>query len=85
MQVISATDLARNTRAVIDEVVRTGQPLAVERNHALVAHISPAPPAMTVAQALAGLPPPMMNAADGQLWLEDSRSGPANELRDPWA
>lgn len=85
MQVINATELARNTRAVIDEVVRTGQPLAVERNHALVAQISPVQKLMTVAQALAGLPLPMLGAEQGTHWLEDSRSGPADTLRDPWA
>jgi antitoxin (DNA-binding transcriptional repressor) of toxin-antitoxin stability system len=86
MQVISATELARNTREVLDKVARTGQPLAVERNHTLVAHITPAQPAVTVAQALAGLPGPMFSTLEGARWLEESRQGLlADDLRDPWA
>jgi antitoxin (DNA-binding transcriptional repressor) of toxin-antitoxin stability system len=42
MQVITATNLARNTREVLDQVARTGLPLAVQRNHTLVAYIVPA-------------------------------------------
>jgi antitoxin (DNA-binding transcriptional repressor) of toxin-antitoxin stability system len=42
MQTISATELARNTREVLDRVVTGGEVVAIERNHALIAQIGPA-------------------------------------------
>lgn len=87
MQKITATELARNLRAVIDRVRETGEAYIVERGGQPVAQVSPTPGEQTAAQALADLyrtlPP---DAAES--WLEDARRGHealADELQDPWA
>ncbi|MDO8317753.1 hypothetical protein [Rhodoferax sp.] len=41
MQTISATNLARNTREILDQVANQGITGAVERNHATIAQIMP--------------------------------------------
>ena len=74
MQTITATELARRTREVLDNVASRRQTVAIERNHALIATISPAEQAMTAAEALAHLPPPMLNAAQAAEWLKGSRT-----------
>jgi len=85
MQTISATDLARNTRAILDRVVSGGETLTIERNHTLIAQIAPPERTMTVSQALAGLGwsdhlAPKQAAA----WLKDSRDHFDDVVRDPW-
>lgn len=85
MQTISATDLARNTREVLDKVANRQETVAIERNHALIAKIVPAEPVMTAAQALAGLPLPMLTATQAGAWLIDSREGFDEAMRNPWA
>lgn len=84
MQTISATDLARNTREILDRVATRGETVAVERNHALIAQIVPAPLTMTATQALAGLPFPMLTAAQAGAWLKDSQHGFDETVRSPW-
>ena len=87
MQVISASDLARNTSAILERIL-TGETVSVMRNRTEIAHIVPAKRTMTAAQAIAGLggklPP-----AQGASWLKDSRPEPDQrkfdeEVRDPW-
>ena len=85
MQIISATDLARNTREVLDKVVTGGEVVAIERNHALIAQIGPAERTMTATQALTGLPLPILTAAQGAAWLEDSLQGFDDAVPNPWA
>jgi antitoxin (DNA-binding transcriptional repressor) of toxin-antitoxin stability system len=84
MQTITATELARHTRKILDDVVARGETVAVERNHVLIARIVPSTGAMTAAQALAGLQPTLtpQQAAD---WLADSRSEFNEAVSDPWA
>jgi antitoxin (DNA-binding transcriptional repressor) of toxin-antitoxin stability system len=84
MQAITATELSRNTRKILDKVSIGGETLAVERNNALIAKIVPAEPSMTAAQALAGLPPPMLTAAQAAAWLSDSRQAFDDTVRNPW-
>lgn len=84
MHRISATELARNTRKILDEVVSRGETVAIERNHVTVARIVPPVPSMTAAQALEGLRP-MLTADEARAWLEDSRGGFDETVRDPWA
>ena len=84
MEAITATDLARNTRKILDKVSIGGETLAVERNNALIARIVPADPSMTAAQALAGLPPPMLTAAQAAAWLIDSHEPFDDTVRNPW-
>lgn len=83
MPTITATDLARHTRQILDQVARHGETIVVERNQTVIARLVPAEPAMDAAQALAGLP--MIGAEDAARWLHDSRTGFEDGVRDPWA
>ncbi len=85
MQVISATDLARNTRQIIDSVANGGGAVVVERNQVRVATITSAEPVMTGRQVLEGLRFPLLTAAQGAAWLKDSRADFGNDVKDPWA
>lgn len=85
MQTISATDLARNTREILDKVASGGESVAVERNHTLIAQIVPPVRTMTASQALAGLTLPMLTPTQASAWLKDSRQDFGDAVRDPWA
>jgi len=80
---VSATDLARNTRKILDDVANRGETVAVERNHVTVARIVPPEPTMTAAQALAGLDP-VMTPDQARAWLKDSRGDFDDAVADPW-
>jgi antitoxin (DNA-binding transcriptional repressor) of toxin-antitoxin stability system len=82
---ISATELARNTREILDRVFSAGQTVAIERNQTLIAQIMPAQRSMTAAQALSGLQLPMLTPAQANAWLSESKENFNEELRDPWA
>lgn len=83
MLTISATDLARNTRKILDDVASRGETVAVERNRVTVARIVPPEPTMTATQALAGLGP-VLTPADAQAWLQDSKGDFDQTVSDPW-
>lgn len=85
MQTVSATDLARNTRQILDQVASLGECVLVERNHTVVAQIAPPQRTMTAAQALAGLVYPVLTPAQAHAWLADSKPDLNEEVRDPWA
>lgn len=87
MHKITATELARNLRAVLDRVRESGEAYIVERGGQPVVQVSPTPGRQNAEQALADLyrtlPP---EAADD--WLEDARRGSEaldEQLQDPWA
>ena len=87
MKKITATELARNLRAVLDRVRESGESYIVERGGQAVVQVTPTPGEQNAEQALADLyrtlPP---QVAEG--WLDDARRGGAaldEELRDPWA
>jgi antitoxin (DNA-binding transcriptional repressor) of toxin-antitoxin stability system len=87
MKKISATELSRNLRAVLDRVRESGESYIVERGGQPIVQLLPTPGQQNAAQALADLyrvlPP---EAAEG--WLEDARRGGRgldDEPRDPWA
>lgn len=86
MQKISATELARNLRAVLDQVSERSEDYLVERSGKPVARISPGLGHMSAEQALADLYRVLPDhAAEG--WLEDARRGMTgldDSLRDPW-
>lgn len=84
MQTISATDLARNTRAILDRVASGGETLSVERNNTLIAEIVPPKRTMTAAQALAGLTLPMLTPTQAAAWMKDSKDAFSETVRDPW-
>lgn len=83
MQTIRATDLARNTRAILNSVASQGETIAVERNRSLVALIVPAERTMTAAQALAGLRP-TLTTHQAAAWLKESQSDFDQAVHDPW-
>lgn len=41
MNTISATELTRNTREILDRVVTRGEIVTIERNHTMVAQLMP--------------------------------------------
>ncbi len=83
MQTITATDLARHTRKILDSVVGRGETVAVERNHVLIARIVPSDVTMTAAQALANLQP-TLTPRQAAGWLADSRNEFNEAVSDPW-
>lgn len=89
MKTITATDLARNLRGVLDRLAVDREEVVVERNHQPVARLLPGPGRQTALEAMADLYRTLpQDAARG--WLEDSRAGPGgrsldDEARDPWA
>lgn len=84
MQVVTATDLARHTRKILDAVASNGETVLVERNHATIARIVPAGVEMSAARALADWRP-MLNSRQGKAWLGESRGAFDETLHDPWA
>lgn len=84
MRTISATELARNTRKILDNVASRGETVAVERNHIMIAQIVPPERTMTAAQALTWLQP-MLTPGQAAAWLKDSRGDFDQTVHDPWA
>lgn len=89
MKTITATELARNLRQVLDNLSADGEEIVVERNHQQIARIVPGPGRQTALEAMADLYRTLSpEAAAG--WVEDGRALPGdgmveNEVRDPWA
>lgn len=84
MPTISATELARNTSAILDRVVSRGETVTIERNQTLIAQIAPPERIMTASQALAGLGWPALSPEQAVAWLKDSRDHFDDTVRDPW-
>ena len=82
MQVIRASDLARNTSAILERIL-TGESISVMRNRTEIAHIVPVRRAMTAAQAIAGLEG-KLTPDQSDSWLKDSRGEFDEEVMDPW-
>lgn len=87
MPTVSATDLARNTRQILDSVVSQGAVITIERNQTLIAKLMPSEASMTARQALADLKP-MLSPAQARQWLKESRQKnqhPFDQtVRNPW-
>jgi antitoxin (DNA-binding transcriptional repressor) of toxin-antitoxin stability system len=84
MRTISATDLARHTREILDNVASHGETVVIERNHTVIAQIVPPERTMTASQALAGLAMPVLKRQQAAAWLKDSKGELDNSVRDPW-
>lgn len=85
MQVVTATNLARNFRTLLDKVEFRQEELLVLRNNHAVARVIPSPAAMTAQEVLSDLYRILPEkAAKG--WLADSRIDDLrnNEVSDPW-
>ena len=85
MQTISATELTRNTREILDRVATQGETVTIERNHTTIAQIMPPQKTMTASQALAGLVFPILTPQQASSWLLESKDGFSDVVRDPWA
>jgi hypothetical protein len=85
MQAISATDLARNTREMLDRVSSQGETVAIQRNQTLIAQIVPTRRTMSAAQAIEGLGQWMLTPKQANTWLTDSEEPFSDAVRDPWA
>jgi antitoxin (DNA-binding transcriptional repressor) of toxin-antitoxin stability system len=85
MLTVTSTELARNTREILDRIVSDGQSVAIERNHTTIAQLTPPARRMTVQQALTMLSGgPKISAAQGQNWLQQSKEAFGNEVNNPW-
>lgn len=85
MKTVTTTELARNFRQYLDQVEFQGEELILVRNQHPIAKILPEPATMTALEAMADLYRTLPEDA-ARDWLRESRlSGPAEELRDPWA
>ncbi len=90
MKTITATELARNLREVLDRLTVEGEEIVIERNHRQVARLVPGPGRLTALEAMADLYRTLSPDA-GATWEADSAaSGLKDErlprgVRDPWA
>ncbi len=87
MERITATQLARNLRALLDRVSESREECLVERGRRVIARIAPTPGEMTAEQAMADLYRTLDENA-GKDWLEDADKASkalSDEMRDPWA
>jgi antitoxin (DNA-binding transcriptional repressor) of toxin-antitoxin stability system len=84
MKTISATDLARNTGGILDQVAVRRETIIIERNRTVIAQLSPPQPTMSACEALADLDGDL-TAAEADAWLKDSRGDFDEAVRDPWA
>ena len=85
MQTVTATDLARNFRVMLDRVEFRHEELLVVRNNHPVARIIPGSATMTALEAFSDLYGTLPKEA-GIGWLADSRleENRSGEVRDPW-
>ena len=87
MQTVTATELSRNFRVMLDKVEFKHEELIVIRNNHEVARIIPGPATMTALEAMSDIYRTLPEDAAVD-WLEDSRRterGLNDEVRDPWA
>ena len=83
---ITATELARKFKQMLNLVEFQGEELIITRNNHQVAKIIPGPSIMTALEALSDLYRTLSDDA-GAGWVKDSREGSLNnldEMRDPW-
>ena len=88
MKTITATELARNLRQVLDRMVADPEEIIIERNHRQIGRLIPGPGHQTALEAMSDLYRALPQKA-GQDWLQDSRSSSGTEtveqgVRDPW-
>ncbi|HMD96263.1 MAG TPA: type II toxin-antitoxin system Phd/YefM family antitoxin [Terriglobia bacterium] len=89
MKTITATDLARNLRRVLDRLAIEGEEIVIERNRQQVARLLPGPAQQTATEAMADLYRTLPDNA-AATWEADSRKGRwrgsrlDKGIRDPW-
>jgi antitoxin (DNA-binding transcriptional repressor) of toxin-antitoxin stability system len=89
VKTITATELARNLRQVLDRLAIEGEEIVVERNRAQVARLLPGPARQTALEAMADLYRTLPEDA-AATWEADSLRGRwrgsrlDKGVRDPW-
>jgi antitoxin (DNA-binding transcriptional repressor) of toxin-antitoxin stability system len=87
MKTITATELARNLRQVLDRLAVGGEEVVVERNHQMVARILPGIARQSALEAMSDLYRTLPEEAAAG-WLESGRQAFGSQLdkdvRDPW-
>jgi antitoxin (DNA-binding transcriptional repressor) of toxin-antitoxin stability system len=90
LKTITATDLARNLRRVLDRLAIEGEEIVIERNREQVARLLPGPARQTALEAMADLHRTLSEDA-AATWETDSHKGRwkgsrlDKGIRDPWA
>jgi len=87
MRNITATELARNLRQVLDSIISTHEEYIIVRNHRQIARIIPGPGQQTALEAMADLYRTLPEDA-AKHWLKDSQrmaGKNSDEIRNPWA
>ena len=87
MVTMTATEVNRKFRQVLDSLANNGQEIVVIRNHQPVARLIPGTPRMNALEALADLHRTLDNC-EADSWLQDMAVADrpvGKELRDPWA
>ena len=90
MKTISATELARNLRRVLDRLVAEDEEIVIERNHEQIARLVAGPGRQNALEAMADvyhtLPDDVAATCEtdarGNRW---KRNKVARGVRDPWA
>jgi antitoxin (DNA-binding transcriptional repressor) of toxin-antitoxin stability system len=89
MRTITATELARNLRRVLDRLAIDGEDIVIERNREQVARLVPGPARQTALEAMADLYRTLPEDA-AATWEADSRRGRwkgsrlDKGVRNPW-
>ncbi|MDA8166079.1 MAG: hypothetical protein M0017_13730 [Desulfobacteraceae bacterium] len=86
MKTITATELARNLRQVLDRMAVGGEEIEIERNHQRIARLIPGPGRQTALEAMSDLYRTLSpEAAAG--WADAGKSTDetvGKGVRDPW-
>jgi antitoxin (DNA-binding transcriptional repressor) of toxin-antitoxin stability system len=87
---ITATNLARNLRRILDQLASEGEGIVIERNRQPVARLLPGPSRQSALEAMADLYRTIPDDA-AATWEADGRKGRwkgsrlEKGIRDPWA
>ncbi len=87
MHTITATELARHLRQVLDRLAAGGEEILVERNHQPIARLLSMPPRQSAMEVMADLYRTLPEGA-ARGWIEDAQRVDVDldrEMRDPWA
>jgi antitoxin (DNA-binding transcriptional repressor) of toxin-antitoxin stability system len=90
LKAITATNLARNLRRILDQLASEGEGIVIERNRQPVARLLPGPSRQSALEAMADLYRTIPDDA-AATWETDSRKGRwkgsrlDKGIRDPWA
>ena len=74
MKTVTATELARNLRTILDRLAIEGEEIVIERNHRQVARLVPSPGRQTAFEAMADLYRTLPEDAAAK-WEADSKRG----------